>query len=51
MDDAHGHPLGAGGGGFFLFWIPDGKRERFFEEFKIGPLVPIRISYEGASFI
>jgi D-glycero-alpha-D-manno-heptose-7-phosphate kinase len=46
-----GKILGAGGGGFFLFWIPSGNRERFIREFKFGPLVDITISYEGTSLI
>jgi D-glycero-alpha-D-manno-heptose-7-phosphate kinase len=44
-----GKVLGAGGGGFFLFWVDPGDRENFIK--KMAPLVniPISISFEGST--
>jgi D-glycero-alpha-D-manno-heptose-7-phosphate kinase len=46
-----GKILGAGGGGFFLFWVDPEKRESFIQ--KMSPLVyvPISISFEGSTRI
>jgi D-glycero-alpha-D-manno-heptose-7-phosphate kinase len=46
-----GKILGAGGGGFCLFWLKSGSREAFLE--KLGPIVhvPIRISMTGSTCI
>ena len=46
-----GKVLGAGGGGFFLFWVDPEDRERFIQ--KMYPLVyvPISISFEGSTRI
>ena len=40
--------LGAGGGGFFLFWVPPERQENFL--FEMGPVVrvPIKISQTGS---
>jgi D-glycero-alpha-D-manno-heptose-7-phosphate kinase len=46
-----GKVLGAGGGGFCLFWVKDGDREKFIKEFNIGMYVPVKISEEGSSFV
>lgn len=46
-----GKILGAGGGGFLLFWVqPEIKRE-FLERYKYGVQVPFDISEEGAQTI
>ena len=41
--------LGAGGGGFILFWLKAGDRERFKSEFNYGTHVPVRIDNLGAT--
>jgi D-glycero-alpha-D-manno-heptose-7-phosphate kinase len=43
-----GKVLGAGGGGFFLFWINPENRESFFK--KMSPLVciPVSLSFDGS---
>jgi len=46
-----GKVLGAGGGGFCMFWVREGGREDFLEKFRFGTHVPIRISNEGSSCI
>jgi D-glycero-alpha-D-manno-heptose-7-phosphate kinase len=43
--------LGAGGGGFFLFWLRKNDRERFLRDFKIGVKVPFKIDFEGTKFL
>jgi len=46
-----GKVLGAGGGGFFLFWVKKGEREDFLK--KIGEItyVPINLCHDGATVI
>jgi len=46
-----GKVLGAGGGGFFLFWVEPKDKEMFIK--KMSPLVyvPISISFEGSTRI
>jgi D-glycero-alpha-D-manno-heptose-7-phosphate kinase len=46
-----GKVLGAGGGGFCIFWVKDGDREKFIKEFNLGTYVPVKISEEGSTFV
>ena len=46
-----GKVLGAGGGGFCMFWVKKGSREEFLEKFKFGTHVPVRISFEGSGCV
>jgi D-glycero-alpha-D-manno-heptose-7-phosphate kinase len=46
-----GKVLGAGGGGFCMFWVGEGDREDFLKRFDIGTHVPVQISSEGSSCI
>lgn len=46
-----GKILGAGGGGFFLFWIDPNDRERFIKNMAPLVCIPISISYEGSTRI
>lgn len=46
-----GKVLGAGGGGFCMFWVGEGNREDFLKRFDIGTHVPVQISNEGSSCI
>ena len=46
-----GKILGAGGGGFCLFWIEPSAREAFINFMAPAVSVPIRISQEGATRI
>jgi len=46
-----GKVLGAGGGGFFLFWVDPGDRESFIEKMEPLVYVPISISHEGCTRI
>ena len=43
-----GKVLGAGGGGFFLFWVADGERENFLQRFDFGTHVPVAIEKRGS---
>ena len=43
--------LGAGGGGFFLFWTKKGCREDFISNFKAGVVVPFNIENTGSQVI
>lgn len=43
-----GKVLGAGGGGFCMFWVKNEKRRAFLETFKFGTHVPIAISNTGS---
>ena len=42
-----GKVLGAGGGGFCMFWVRDGQKEEFLSKFNFGTYIPIKISKEG----
>jgi D-glycero-alpha-D-manno-heptose-7-phosphate kinase len=46
-----GKVLGAGGGGFCMFWVAKEQREHFLRRFNAGIYVPVRISNEGSSCI
>jgi D-glycero-alpha-D-manno-heptose-7-phosphate kinase len=46
-----GKVLGAGGGGFCLFWVKEGRREEFLKRFNYGIHVPIEIEDEGSKCI
>jgi D-glycero-alpha-D-manno-heptose-7-phosphate kinase len=46
-----GKVLGAGGGGFCMFWVKDGDREKFIKELNFGTYVPVKISEEGSTLI
>ena len=46
-----GKVLGAGGGGFFLFWVDPNTRESFIEKMKPYLYVPISISFDGCTRI
>jgi D-glycero-alpha-D-manno-heptose-7-phosphate kinase len=43
--------LGAGGGGFILFWLKHGDKERFRKSFTHGVEVPFQIEFKGSSVI
>jgi D-glycero-alpha-D-manno-heptose-7-phosphate kinase len=43
-----GKVLGAGGGGFCMFWVKNGQRESFLRNFNFGLYVPINISANGS---
>ncbi len=43
--------LGAGGGGFILFWLKHGNKERFRKSFTHGVEVPFKIEFKGSSVI
>ena len=46
-----GKVLGAGGGGFCMFWVKENGREEFLERFQLGTYVPVKISDEGSTCI
>jgi len=43
--------LGAGGGGFCLFWLKSDDRERFRNEFGLGIEVPFKIDFDGTTIL
>ena len=43
--------LGAGGGGFCLFWLKSNDRERFKREFNLGIEVPFKIDFTGTTIL
>jgi D-glycero-alpha-D-manno-heptose-7-phosphate kinase len=46
-----GKILGAGGGGFCLFWVDPNNRERFLRDFDLGVEVPFRIDFQGTTCV
>lgn len=46
-----GKILGAGGGGFSLFWVDPNNRDRFLSEFNLGVEVPFRIDFQGTTCV
>ena len=46
-----GKLLGAGGAGFFLFYVPEHKRENFINIFKKFTCIPFKFDQEGSSII
>lgn len=44
-----GKVLGAGGGGFCMFWVKEGGRDSFLKQFQLGTHVPVKISGEGTT--
>ena len=46
-----GKVLGAGGGGFCMFWVKEDGREEFLNNFKLGTYVPVQISKTGSECI
>lgn len=46
---AAGKILGAGGGGFFLFWVKPDHREKFIKNMSSFVHVPIKIDFEGCT--
>jgi D-glycero-alpha-D-manno-heptose-7-phosphate kinase len=46
-----GKVLGAGGGGFCMFWVKDGDREKFIKKLNFGTYVPVKISEEGSTLV
>ena len=46
-----GKLLGAGGGGFFLFYVPENKKKTFMNSFNKFTIVPFNFSNEGSKII
>ena len=46
-----GKILGAGGGGFSLFWVDPINRERFLRDFVLGVEVPFRVDFQGTTCV
>ena len=44
-----GKVLGAGGGGFCMFWVKEGGRDDFLSKLQFGTHVPVKISIEGTT--
>jgi D-glycero-alpha-D-manno-heptose-7-phosphate kinase len=43
--------LGAGGGGFCLFWLKSNDRQRFKSKFGLGIEVPFRLDFDGTTLL
>lgn len=46
-----GKALGAGGGGFCLFWVDPSSRDSFIQQMSPAVVVPIRVSTEGSTIL
>jgi len=46
-----GKVLGAGGGGFLLFWVPVAERDGFIRSLDFGVYVPFSIVFDGSTCI
>ena len=46
-----GKLLGAGGGGFFLFYVPQSKKSNFIKNFKKFVTIPFKFTYEGRKIL
>jgi D-glycero-alpha-D-manno-heptose-7-phosphate kinase len=46
-----GKVLGAGGGGFCMFWVKEGGRGEFLKKMSLGTHVPVKISNEGSTCV
>ena len=46
-----GKILGAGGGGFSLFWVDPINRERFLRDFSLGVEVPFKLDFQGTTCV
>ena len=46
-----GKLLGAGGGGFFLFYVPPENKERFLEAFSKALIVPFQFEFSGSQIL
>ena len=46
-----GKLLGAGAGGFVLFFVEDNKREKFIKAFTNHPYINIQIDFDGSKII
>ena len=46
-----GKVLGAGGGGFCMFWVKEAGREDFLRKMSFGTHVPVKIDYQGSTCV
>ena len=46
-----GKLLGAGGGGFFVFYVPDYKQKKFIKYFKNLITIPFKFTFEGSKIM
>ena len=46
-----GKLLGAGGGGFFLFYVPKVKKSNFIKNFRKFVTIPFKFTYEGSQIL
>jgi len=46
-----GKVLGAGGGGFCMFWVKEGQKEEFLSKLGFGTYVPVKIDFQGSTCV
>lgn len=46
-----GKVLGAGGGGFCMFWVKEGQKEEFLRKLGFGIYVPVKIDFQGSTCV